>query len=525
MRFDVNIYLETSFLGTNEAPVTLSKPESLSRSSLPARTPSVAPPAKSGVGLWLFLLALTLPLICLADDTFHAGPLLDQFSLTLSPGCRTEAAGPFYYKEQQESRLTWAFPPLFSATRDRETDSEEFKLIYPVMSYVRYGGQYRWQLFQLLSFAGGPTQQENARHRITLFPFYFQQRSSDPGQNYTAYGPFYGHLENRLFRDEISYVMFPAYSQTRKGPVVTDNYLYPLFHLRHGPRLHGWQFWPLAGHEHKDITTLTNGFNEVETVPGHDKLFVLWPLFFNQRSGLGTDNPQRQHGLIPAYSLLRSPKRDSSTVLWPFFSRIDDRQQMYREWDAPWPLAVFARGQGKHTTRLWPFYSHACNSNLVSDFYLWPVYKYNRLHADPLDRQHTRILFYLYSDLTAKSTDSGAYRRRVQVWPFFTYHRALNGNRQLQVLALVEPFLPENPGIECEYAPLYSFWRSEKNPTTGAASQSLLWNLYRRQTAPNSRRVSACFGLYQHEAGPKGKRLRLFYIPVSHKPAAGSRRR
>ena len=44
-----------------------------------------------------------------------------------------------------------------------------------------------------------------------------------------------------LFRDEIFFVMFPIYSQTRKKDVVTDNYLYPFFHLRHGDGLHGWQ--------------------------------------------------------------------------------------------------------------------------------------------------------------------------------------------------------------------------------------------------------------------------------------------
>ena len=82
----------------------------------------------------------------------------------------------------------------------------------------------------------------------------------------------------------------------------------------------------------------------------------------------------------------------------------------------------------------------------------------------------------------------------------------------------MEPFLPENPSIQHEYAPIYSLWRSDKNPKTGAASQSLLWNLYRRQTTPNSRTVSACFGLYQHEVNPAGKRLRLFYIPLSAKP-------
>src|SRR5262249_48789417 len=153
-----------------------------------------------------------------------------------------------------------------------------------------YGDQFRWQFFQVLSFSGGPTQSEPERNRFTLFPLYFQLRSSDPSQNYTAVVPFYGTIRHHLFRDEINFVMFPLYAQTKKKDVVTDNYLYPFFHLRHGPGLEGWQLWPFVGREHKDVTTKTNGFNDVQTVPGHDSFFMLWPIYFNDHKGVGTPN-------------------------------------------------------------------------------------------------------------------------------------------------------------------------------------------------------------------------------------------
>src|SRR5215207_5048936 len=103
-------------------------------------------------------------------DVFNAGLLFDRFTLTLAPGHRTEAAGPFYYSEQKETQHTWALPPLFSWARDPVTDWEEIDLAYPLLTYDRFGEQYRWQLFQLLSFSGGATQQEKERDRFTLFP-------------------------------------------------------------------------------------------------------------------------------------------------------------------------------------------------------------------------------------------------------------------------------------------------------------------------------------------------------------------
>ncbi|MCX6913643.1 MAG: hypothetical protein NT167_11445, partial [Verrucomicrobia bacterium] len=146
------------------------------------------------------------------SDALHAGFLFDEFDLTLTPGHRTEAAGPFFYSEQKETRTTWAVPPLLSYSVDPETESKEFDILYPLVTYDRYGEQYRWQFFQWLSFPGGPTQQENARDRFTLFPLYWQQRSSDPSENYTAVFPFYGHIKHRLFRDDNFFVMWPLYS-------------------------------------------------------------------------------------------------------------------------------------------------------------------------------------------------------------------------------------------------------------------------------------------------------------------------
>lgn len=447
-------------------------------------------------------------------NSVSIGPLWERFDLTLNTGHRTEAFGPLFYSEQKETERTWAVPPLLSYTRDPALELEEFDFVYPVLTYDRYGGQYRWQFFQLLSLAGGPSQTEKDRNRFSLFPLYFQQRSSDPAENYTAVLPFYGNMKGRLFRDEIHFVMWPGYCETRKGEVITDNYLVPFFHLRHGPGLKGWQFWPLVGSEHKEVTTRTDGFGDVETVPGHDKFFALWPIYFNEHSGLGTTNPVWQQGVLPLYSFERSPLRDSTTVVWPFFSHITDREKKYREWDAPWPLVEFARGEGKTTTRVWPLFSRSRGPYLESDFYLWPIYKYDRLHSDPLDRQRHRILFFLYSDILESSTETGTSRRRTDLWPLFTRRRDSNGNTRFQALALLEVWTLGSHKIDRDYSPVWSVWRSEKNAKTGARSQSLLWNLYRRESAPGHKQVSALFGLYQYRAEADGKRLRLLYIPL-----------
>ncbi len=465
-------------------------------------------------------LVIGLPGAVLAEEGFHAGPVFDEFALTLDAGHRNEAVGPLFYDQQKDSEWTWAIPPLLSYDTDPATESKEFDLLYPVLTYERFGMEYRWQLGELISFSGGQNPDDALARRFTIFPLYFQQRSPDLNRNYTALVPFYGHIKDRLFRDDIFVVLFPLYSETRKRDVVTDNYLFPFFHLRHGDGLQGWQFWPLAGNEHKDVTMSTNGFGDTEIIGGHDRFFALWPVYFRQNNGLGTANPEKFRAVIPLYSLTRSPERDVTTVIWPLFTWIDDRERKYHEWEGPWPIVVVARGEGKTTTRFWPLFSRSHNDTMENDYYLWPLYKYNRLHTPVLDRERTRILFYLFQDVTEKNVETGAERKRVDCWPLFTWHREFNGTRRLQVLALVESALPNNRGVERNWSPLWSLWRSENNPKAGAASQSLLWNLYRRDTSPASRKCSLLFGLFQYQSDAEMRKMRLFYVPLLNWQAA-----
>jgi hypothetical protein len=535
MTFAVNAYIKTPSRRECGYTLTLTEPE---------------PPFSRNAGLlassvrslvFIFLVLAALPSLS-EDRQSHAGPAIDHFRLTLNDGKRKEAVGPFFYDEQVweqdnvklNAARTWAIPPFFSRTVNPLTESEEYDFLYPVLTYDRFGDQYRWQIGQLFNFAGGPSQTETNRDRFSLFPLYMQQRSSDTNENYTSVFPVYGHLKNRLFRDEIYFVLFPCFGETRKGDVVTDNYLYPFFHLRHGNKLEGWQLWPITGHEHKDVTYVTNGFGDSKLIGGHDHSFIMWPLYMDQQNDLGTKNPQHQQASLPLYDFLRSPKRDQTTIIWPFFTIVDDRAAQYREWELPWPFYVRARGRGKHTDRIFPFYSRnkvfkypdpgegsaevadtksKADAVLESDFYMWPVWLHKRAHADPLDRERSRILFFVYSDTIEKNTETAKFRRRVDLWPFFTFHHELDGNERLQVMAILEPFIPNNKSIERNYSQVYSFWRSETNATTGATSKSLLWNLYRHETSAGYARTSAIFGLYQHERGTNDM-TRICFIPV-----------
>src|SRR2546425_1284970 len=121
----------------------------------------------------LLLAAALAPTRCAAGD-LEAGPFYHEFNLTLAPGERTEVLGPLYYFEAKESVRGWAAPPVFFYALDQAIDFAEFDFVYPLLTYDRFGSEYRFQVLQLLSFSGGKTQTETNVHLFTLFPLYFQ---------------------------------------------------------------------------------------------------------------------------------------------------------------------------------------------------------------------------------------------------------------------------------------------------------------------------------------------------------------
>jgi hypothetical protein len=493
----------------------------LTNAPAPARSP--APAGARPLALVLILVSLCLcPLQNAHAGPVRAGPVAHEFPLTLMSGGRIEALGPLFHYEVADVWEAWALSPLLSYTRDRGIDATGWDLAYPILSYNRFGDEYALRFLVMLSFSGGRNQEELLQRRTTLFPVFFRQSSPDPDLRYLAVFPLAGRLQNRLYRDEIRFLLFPLYGSSRRADVITHNYLYPIFHLRTGDQLRGWQVWPLAGFEERMPAVRTNRFGDAELVAGHRKSFVLWPIHMRQDLQIGSTNPVSHRILFPFYALQRSPARDSSSYLWPLVTYTDDRERQFREWGAPWPLVVFARGEGKTVNRVWPLYSRAYSASLESEFYLWPVYRRNRVYSPPLDRERRRVLFFLYSHVRELNEETEQASQRWDLWPLFTRRTDREGGERTQVLAPLEPFLPHNSSLQRNWSPLWSIWRSERDRRTGASSQSLLWNLYRRDAMPEARTHSAMFGLFQYETSRAGKRLRLFYIPLSGRPAAAA---
>ncbi|MDW7980138.1 MAG: hypothetical protein RMH97_06185 [Verrucomicrobiales bacterium] len=475
-----------------------------------------------------------------ADAWGSFGPVWCRWHAPDSALTNLEALGPFISHSIGSNTLEVALRPLIAYSRDSTTESAELDFLYPVFTWDRRGRETRLQLLQLLNASCGTTHTDTNYVRLTAFPVIFIQRSPDPTQEYSALFPICGKLKNRFSRDEIEFVLWPLYVKTvRAAPnapmepptghgspeaksaptleqIVTINFLAPIFHLRSGPSLRGWQVWPLAGHELKTPTLRTNEWGEAELVPGHETRFFLWPIWLDQTRNTGTTNEQRHIACLPLYTRLRSPTRDSTSYLWPVGITVTrDRTRGYREVAAPWPVVMFGTGPDKTMRRVFPLFSYARTPTAQRESYFWPIYNKTRFDTGSGTRDRTRILFFFVSDTHEQNFETGAWRRRTAVWPLFSSSREFDGKSRVQLFALLEPFLPNNAGVARSYAPLWSVWRAEKNPQAGVTNYSVLWNLYRAEKRAEVQRWSFLLGLFQSESRAGQKRLRVFYLPIT----------
>ncbi len=420
--------------------------------------------------------------------------------------------GPLIKYETKAHEKEYAFRPLFyRAVSDQGASLTE--ILYPLSSSKGSEDSTSFQFFKLFSIDTADSGQGHQK-KFYLFPFLFYGDHEEYGK-YFAFFPVGGKLHGWFGRDKISFGLFPLYSQTHKGTRRVDNVLWPFFARISGENESGYKFWPIYGQSQK---------------AGHyRKRFVLWPIFASQSLGLNTDDPTEIRAAWPFYFSKVSPNLSYRSILWPFFSKRIDYQKEYREWYAPWPLVRVIRGENHHGNRFLPFYADETMDARRQRWYLWPIYKIEELQTEQIMRRRDRVLFFLYSDLHEVAYETGREKRRVALWPLFQYER-VDGVSHFSTLALLEPFFPDNDGIERSWAPLWRIYQ-QKWDRSGNHVVSLLWNLYwrerradalawelfplieYRQDNQSGSDVRFLKGLFHYRSDQDGTEIKLFYLP------------
>lgn len=409
-------------------------------------------------GITILILILTffsIPLNVYTDD-FDIPPLYftdeDQKSFL----------GPFVTIEKTEKRSEFGIRPLFYSVMDNEEDKREFDLIYPLFSYWRHEHLTTIQfLLYLLRYdseklPGGFTEKE-----FTLFPFIFYKDAVDDEEDYFGFFPVYGDLKNKFTKDQIKFVLFPLFMETRYEGEKTTSVLWPFF-SRYSGEHEGFRLWPFYGKRTRDRDEL-------------DQNFILWPFYVtSEREFYGERIYSKSY--FPFYSESELFGVRNKTYLWPLISKTVNEAEDFERWDVPWPFINITRGN-KYQTRIFPFYSRGESSGTDEDgFILWPVYKYSTIYLENYIRKEKSFLLFVIKDKQyIPLADNGKKGRTIDFWPLFSYSN-IDNRTHFHIFTIFEPFKRTHESLYRNYA---TFWRlfEWKEYNNDSSKASFLWDI------------------------------------------------
>ncbi len=446
---------------------------------------------------------------------------------TLAPGPRRENFAPLFIYSEDEEREGKALDilgPFFTYRKDKEERDIAFRpffywkekpenhlrldYLYPMGKYERTDREMESYFRLIYSTRRDLTQPEKQEKDGSFLLAFWGE--TDQGKPYGGFFPLYGHLEKRFGRDEMNFFLWPLYSDSREGKSKTTTFFWPILSYSEGDRT-GFKIWPLGGYDRKE--------ND------YDKTFFLWPIFHFEKRHLYTDDPTEVNMVFPLYVSSSSSKRFSRSVLWPFFTYTYDEEDHYTQWDFPWPLLQWAKGDDKSIFRLFPIYGRKYWEGIERGYILWPIYWYVHQDDDTHQKNTDRYFLLSKSEIEVwKKEDKREWRLRI--WPFVYYREEKEG----QTYSYWPVLIPvDYEGYERNWVPLLSLYDYRRSPK-GDSESKFLWGVYLHRknairelyelsflltfyTAKDLYYFGFLKGLLEYRAeGPK-RALRLLYSP------------
>lgn len=407
-------------------------------------------------GLVVFLLIILVGCATSFTDSrrLNVGPLFDYDEDVDKGAVELDALGPFFTFKSKPGEEEYGFRPFFYVRGKKEDYFKEIDYLYPLGKYRKTDKEKVFRFVPLFSSHKDVT---DGSSDFGFFPVFWG--TDEEGDSYGGLFPIYGRLNHRFRKDQIRFVLWPVYSDSREGDSRTYNVLWPIFSYTEGTGESGVAIWPLYGHQEKEGE--------------YSKYFALWPIFFSHKTDLDTDNPKRFTAVFPLFANSGSPEKDSMSFLWPLFNYADDKRNNYKQWDIPWPIFHYGKGEELKSSRLFPFYGHKRKPDSKTGFFLWPIYTYSKeILEDYEDTTYRFLLINKYRKKVWKGRFNDA--KSVRIWPLFYYNRKKDGIMKFSFPELIPV---EDEGFERNWAPLFRLYEYNRDSRDNMESR-FLWGLY-----------------------------------------------
>jgi len=173
----------------------------------------------------------------------------------------------------------------------------------------------------------------------------------------------------------------------------------------------------------------------------------------------------------------------------------------------------------KYENRLFPFFATEISGEDKDGYFLWPLYSYKTSDFDDYKISKKYYLLFLYKDVKEIPKNiNGRSSRRIDLWPLFSYNRDRRGNRHINFLSILEPFLRGNKHIKNNFSSFWTLYENKKL-VTGEETTSILWNTYRSRKFNGNRliQINPLFPLFEYSKTENIKIYKFFGGIIDYK--------
>ena len=425
--------------------------------------------------------------------------------LTAAVLCGTVSASsvfPFYDNVQTEQGSFFAVRPFYSHTVVEEGQIRDY--FWPLYSRKEFKDEQATRALFFWFTHEFNSKNESPRDRNWLLPFYFQGTDKN-GEGYFALFPLGGTIKEFLGRDEIAFVLFPAYGKSRINDVKTTSVLWPIYSHTRGAGIERDRVFPIYG---KSVLA-----------GKYEKKFVLWP-FWTSAEYFYPGDSGKSWILFPLCGRAKMDHESTYWVIPPFFRFTDGDKE--DRMTCPWPFIQRTKSEQYYKLYFWPLWGEKQfkGSELKSGlrhrtFVLWPIFWSEKsTEAKLIKTRHMAVPFFYQGSSSLREEGVPAENQKKvsnywKIWPLMSWQREGDVSR----FRMLE-FWPikDSAPIERNWAPLWTLYKRTNND--GVVRKDILWFAWHSESEPAAERTewSLLKGLLAYKKEADARSVRLLYF-------------
>lgn len=356
-----------------------------------------------------------------------------------------------YQKEIRAGESELIFRPFYSSYKEEKSAYRFQTVLYPV--YYSEETKY-WKVWTFLFFITGTSQlhEDTGEDSDVLSPLLFWGSGDTAREKYFGFFPFLGRMRNKVSYSELSFALFPLYSNWKYKDYEATGILWPIFLYGSSETREEFRIFPL--------------FSKKIHRGKYERYSFLWPFFQWGTTYQDKKEPVRYAIFFPFFGFKDSEAGNMKSrgffilpLLGSFIGYGYDNRTGEKDFNALFFFIQYGSNQDEDYKKLilFPFYGNyrfaSKETTFVSPFYF-------HLQSDTYHIQSDdTFLIPFFFNSRRRYVQWDRDERYLKVWPFFKYQKDREGNVVWNLLSL---FPIKSEVVDRIWDPLWSLVEYQK---------------------------------------------------------------